>query len=247
MVEIMKQKQTRFLSKEFSVDQLLLYRSCLAIIEGVCPPDLMKRTLGKVHHARWITLALHINFLYMTCPEPSEELYRLCWFVINVYCTLWFSAKKNWRATFAPILTFEALKLIKEREKLCPVFQRGFGHWAHLEQVLLCCLRSDDIDLGSKGIVVILKIREGKTKHDEGPKRKKKGNHASIRFELHPLVLDVPSNSQHVERFIRVTTEIGTKSADSTLRDGMVHATVAHRQLRGKKESKMDFSKPVAQ
>merc|ERR1712081_102219 len=34
-VEIMKQKQTRFLSKEFSVDQLLLYRSCLAIIEGI--------------------------------------------------------------------------------------------------------------------------------------------------------------------------------------------------------------------
>ena len=160
-------------------------------------------------------------------------------------------------------------------------------HWAHLEQVLLSCLSSDDIDVRSKGIVTILKIREGKTQHDKRPKRKKKGNHGIRtfeipsfcydaqdfttmtdwqkeqmteppftarmsneeikRFELHPLVLDVPSNSQHVERFIRVTTEIGTKSADSTLRDGMVHATVAHRELRGKKESKMDFSKPAAQ
>ena len=148
-------------------------------------------------------------------------------------------------------------------------------------------MSSDDIDLRSKGIVAILKIREGKTKHDEGPKRKKKGNHGIRtfeipsfcydaqdfttmtdwqkeqmteppftarmsneeikRFELHPLVLDVPSNSQHVERFIRVTTEIGTKSADSTLCDGMVHAKVAHRELRGKIESKMNFSKPAAQ
>ena len=96
---------------------------------------------------------------------------------------------------FAPILTFEALKLIKalptkEREKLCPVFQRGFGHWAHLEQVLLCCLSSDDIDVRSKGIVTILKIREGKTQHDKGPKRKKKGNHGICKFEVPSFCYD---------------------------------------------------------
>ena len=56
-----------------SVDQKLLYRSCRAIIDGVCPPDLAKRTLGPLFHVRWITLALRINFLYMSIASPSEE------------------------------------------------------------------------------------------------------------------------------------------------------------------------------
>ena len=138
------------------------------------------------------------------------------------------------------------------------------------------------MDVRSKGIVEVLKIREG-TRKEEGPKRRKKSVHGVRsfeiptfcydaenfttmtdwqkeqmteppftlrmsndeikRFEAKPLILDVPSNSQHVERFIWVTTEIGTKSANPTLRDGMAHATIAHRRLHGKKESKKDFSK----
>ena len=62
-------------------------------------------------------------------------------------------------------------------------------------------------------------------------------------FEDTPLKLDVPSNSQFVERHIRIITENGTRAATPILRDGLAHATIAHRQLRGKKETKADFSR----
>ena len=43
-----------------------------------------------------------------------------------------------------------------------------------------------------------------------------------------PLKLDVPSNTQHVERLIQLITTIGPKSASSTLRHGMAHATIRY-------------------
>ena len=270
-----------------SVDQALLYRSCIAIIDGVCPANLAKRTLAGINHARWITLALRINFLFMATPEPSVELFRLCWFVINIYCFLWFSAKQRWRATEAPVITFEASKLIanlpiEERRVLSPVFQRGFGHWAHCEQILLACLSSPDPDVRAWAVARIIKIRETTARPVEPTRKRKqksgvrtfeipsfhydakdfktmidweceqvteppytmKLSDAEIRqFESHPLKLDVPSNSQFVERHIRLITENGTRSSSATIRDGLAHATIAHRQLRGKKESKENFSK----
>ena len=61
-------------------------------------------------------------------------------------------------------------------------------------------------------------------------------------FESHPLFLDIPSNFQFVERFIRLITENSTRAATSSVRDGLCHATARHRQQHGKKESKADFS-----
>ena len=273
-----------------SVDQRLLYRSCIAVIEGVCPVDLAKRTLGAVSHSRWLTLALRINFMYMSCPEPSAELTRLCWFVINVYALLWFSAKVRWRATEGPILTHQAAQLINnlpatEKAIVCPVFERGFSYWAHCEQVLLAMLASQDADIRSRAITKILKIRESASEPEQPPAKKsrKSKTTTSVRifqvpsincaaanfhtmidfdreqateppytmkysntdlrqFETHPLVLDVPNNSQFVERLIRVITENGTMAATPKLRDGLSHAKISHRQQRGKKESQADFT-----
>ena len=239
-----------------------------------------KRTLGKIHHARWVTLALRINFLHI----PSAELFRLCWFVINVYSLLWFTAKRNWRATEGPLVTFEAMKLINmlpadEKRIVVPVFQRGFGNWAHSEQLLLACLSSDDADIRSRAVAKIIQIRDSVGME---PKKKKKkvgvrifkiptfifnakdftsminwedeqmteppytmqfNNEELRQFETRPLILNVPSNSQFVERHIRVITENGRRAATPVLRDGLAHATMAHRQLRGKKETKADFSR----
>ena len=75
----------------------------------------------------------------MSTDQPSYELYRLAWFIVNVYGVIWFSAKKQWRATEAPQIAFDTMKMIaglpiEERRILCPVYERGFGYWLHSEQ-----------------------------------------------------------------------------------------------------------------
>ena len=268
-----------------SVDQKLLYRSCRAIIAGVCPPDLAKRTLGPVFHARWLTLALRINFLYMSVASPSEELFRLTWFVINVYAFLWFSAKKNWRVTEAPNIAFKAMQLINglplnEQRILWPVYNRGFMYWAHSEQLFLACLASENADVRAQAVARILRLREPqqptqakkkKTSSNvrtfelpspvlnapnfwsmidwsqeqvlEPPYLRKHSDEELRAFEDTPLILDVPSNSQHVERLIKLITENGTRAATPTLRDGLTKATLRSRQQRPKLRTRADFMK----
>ena len=267
------------------MDQNLLYRSCRAIIDGVCPADLAKRTLGPIFHARWITLALRINFLYMSVASPSEELYRLAWFVVNIYGYLWFSAKKNWRATDAPKIAFEAMRLINglplnEQRILWPVYKRGFMYWAHSEQLLLACLASPDPDVRAQAVARILRLRAPE-QPTQAKRRKRSSNVRTFElpspvvnapnfwsmidwsqeqvfeppylrkysddelraFENTPLILDVPSNSQHVERLIKLITENGTRAASPTLRDGLAKATLKSRQQRPRLRTRADFLK----
>ena len=239
------------LHKDMSVDQKLLYRSCRAIIDGVCPPDLAKRTLGPVFHARWLTLALRINFLYMSTESPSEELYRLTFFVVTVYCALWFSEKKNWRATEAPGIAFNAMQLINnlpinEQRILWPVYNRGFTYWIHSEQLFLACLASENPDVRAQAVARILRLRQPEAQQPTHSKKRKRSSNVRIfqlpspvlnapnywsminwneeqvleplylqkysdseirAFEDTPLSLNVPSNSQHVERLIKLITE----------------------------------------
>ena len=61
-------------------------------------------------------------------------------------------------------------------------------------------------------------------------------------FEITPLTLDVPSNTQHVERYIQLATQNGTRAATPTLRQGLCHATIRSRTKRPKLESKIHFS-----
>ena len=61
-------------------------------------------------------------------------------------------------------------------------------------------------------------------------------------FETTPLALDAPSNSQFVERFIKLIAQNGTRAASPTLRDGLCHATMRSRQRHPRMETKADFS-----
>ena len=278
-----------------SVDQVLLYRGCRALIEGRVPADLAKRALGPICHARWLTLALRIVFLYMTFASPSPELYRLAWFVVNIYGYLWFSAKKNWRATEAPLLAFDAMRLIRELPQdeqriIRPVYERGFMHWCHPEQLILACLGDHDPDVRAQAVARIICQRNNhraatteppRAKKSKGGKGKEKNEvrtfilptplyeaqHYSTmidwaneqspdppylrdasdleirEYEVTPLVLDISSNSQFVERFIQLIAKNGTRAASPTVRDGLVKSTLRSRKQRPRMETKADFRK----
>ena len=47
----------------------------------------------KLHNARWLTLANRILRLYVSTTNPSEQLYSLVHFVINLYAPAWFQVK----------------------------------------------------------------------------------------------------------------------------------------------------------
>ena len=155
-----------------STDQRTLYRSCRAIIDGEWTAGLELATLGPLNHARWITLAVRLNYLYMSTPNPSEEIVRLAWFVVTIYSVIWFQAKRDWKAHQAPELVFRVMKLIHslpldERRILCPVFERGYLYWIHPEQLLLGCLASDDPDVRSRAVARIIQIRSARLESSE--------------------------------------------------------------------------------
>ena len=61
-------------------------------------------------------------------------------------------------------------------------------------------------------------------------------------FIVTPLVLDVPSNTQFVERAIKLVTSNGTRAATAKLRDGLCRATVESRKRHPHIETMKDFS-----
>ena len=61
-------------------------------------------------------------------------------------------------------------------------------------------------------------------------------------FVEHPLVLDIPSNTQFVERLIKVITQKGTKAADPKVRDGLVKATLKSQKEMPRCRTKADFN-----
>ena len=64
-----------------STDQRLLYDASKAVIDGCCPAALAKRTIGPVSHARWLTTAVRILFLYMSTVNPTPEVIQMATFV----------------------------------------------------------------------------------------------------------------------------------------------------------------------
>jgi hypothetical protein len=60
-------------------------------------------------------------------------------------------------------------------------------------------------------------------------------------FLEEPFQLDVPSNTQFVERLVQTVTKIGTKAATAERRDGLTRATLSHRAKLPKCETKKDF------
>ena len=205
-----------------STDQKTLYKSCRAVIDGKWSTGLELGTLGPLSHARWITLALRLNFLYLSTPNPSHEIKRLAWFVVRIYGNLWFQGKCNWKAYQAPELVFKTMKLLHalptdEQRILTPVFERGFLYWLHPEQLLLGCLSSSDPDVRARAIARIVKIRSESSQSSELVVGRKRGRQpASDKVR----VLELPDPIYTAEDFsTMINWEDSQKTEPPLLRD----------------------------
>ena len=76
-----------------SGDQLYLYEICNAIKTGNFPHDLKMKSPGKLHHARWLTLANRVLRLYVSTPNPCNKLHDLVKIIMNCYAPGWFYIK----------------------------------------------------------------------------------------------------------------------------------------------------------
>ena len=62
-------------------------------------------------------------------------------------------------------------------------------------------------------------------------------------FESMPLRIDVPSNTQHVERFIQINAKVGTKAASIKARNGLVLARQEYLEKNPSRGKKADTFK----
>lgn len=67
-----------------SKDQNVLLELFEAVRIGIISPQLAARTIGKVHHARWLNMASSLLRLYMSNSNPTKELKIMVEFVMKV-------------------------------------------------------------------------------------------------------------------------------------------------------------------
>ena len=147
-----------------SHDQRYLYDICHAVQEGSLPEVLVERPPGKVHQARWVTMANCILRLFVQTKKPSKKLLRLSKIIVQYYAPTFFEIKQNWHITQGPKNFFFALDLArscllkKEFAVAKKIFQIN-SYFAHPEAILLSALSDSDLNVRAWSADYILKDR----------------------------------------------------------------------------------------
>src|SRR5215469_1904474 len=92
-----------------SKNQKYLLDISKAIASGNCPEDLAKREPGPLSHSRWLTAANRALRLYISTPDPSDNLKTIVGFILKSYMPLWFEIKKSKYFTDGPKHVYQAL------------------------------------------------------------------------------------------------------------------------------------------
>lgn len=150
-------------SSSLSSDQQYLLDICKAISSGDCPQGLADRSPGKLHQARWLTLANRTLRLYVSTSKPSDNLVRLVVYIMKVYAFIWFSIKIEpsivegprhlWKLMSSSRCLDEVTKKIID-----PVIKRN-AWFSHPENLLLSMISDPDADKRQLGWRRILKAR----------------------------------------------------------------------------------------
>ena len=80
-------------TRDLSSDQRYLMNMWRAVKEGTCSKDLAGRSLGKLYHARWLTLANKILQSFIETENTSYQLRALVKFIMRVYAPMWCESK----------------------------------------------------------------------------------------------------------------------------------------------------------
>lgn len=146
--------------KQLSSDQKYLYEICIAVQSGHITESLARRSQGNLHNARWLTRANRILRLYVSTPDPSNNLKEVVNIILNLYAPGWFYIKSHPKATDGARIFFHLITLAKElkpdhRKIVQPVFFNN-SYFANSESILLSMLTDYRLPVREKALQKII-------------------------------------------------------------------------------------------
>nr|XP_047138771.1 uncharacterized protein LOC105846338 isoform X2 [Hydra vulgaris] len=98
--------------KDLSADQRMLLEYSIGISRGFSDNKYLRKKIGPICHARWLTTAVRILALYTRTINPSRELKIFVEYIQTVYTPVWFNIKKSKNFTEVPKLIFQFIQRI---------------------------------------------------------------------------------------------------------------------------------------
>ena len=155
--------------KSMSTDQKQCYKLVLAVKSGQLPEEQREMLCGPINHARWLTTAQRILFLWTRkhglTSKPLKVLELLVKFCLEYYFKMYFDIKVKNSIVDAPYHILTQLKILKTLPKKvrdAVTFYIRTGAWySHSECLLLSLLASSDGKDRQFAVTQILKLRGG--------------------------------------------------------------------------------------
>ncbi|XP_065678370.1 uncharacterized protein LOC124807446 isoform X2 [Hydra vulgaris] len=98
--------------KDLSADQRMLLEYSIGISRRFSDNKYLRKKIGPICHARWLTTAVRILALYTRTVNPSRELKIFVEYIRTVYTPMWFNIKKSKSFTEGPKLIFQFIQRI---------------------------------------------------------------------------------------------------------------------------------------
>lgn len=263
---------------DLSTDQEYLMEICKAVASGQCSDELANRKPGKLGHARWLTTGCRLLRLYVGTPKPNRQLKNLVELIMKVYAPVWFAIKSNSQCYMGAQHVFLTVKLSRcleeeVRRVIDPVIQRN-AYFAHCENLLLCMMTDEDVEVRIKALNTILECRKS-PKEDLREFELPSINFAATSYpeliewnniteppviahltneEIADLImtdfytlkklLHYPCHTQAVERHIKLMTEACNSVVGPAARDARVKSVLISRAAMPSLVKKADWNVP---
>ena len=152
---------------DLSWDQLCQYKLLQAVRSGKSNSDVKNMQIGPLYHARWLTLACRVLYLYMCehnlSDEDTTKLETLVHFIMTNYGPMWFAIKQRPLLIDAPKHLFQQTQLIKllpeAVQRVVKKYVSHSAYYAHSEHLLISMLDDDDDSTRIKAVNIIKEIR----------------------------------------------------------------------------------------
>ena len=153
--------------EKMSTDQKVCYKLVQAVKKGHLPPDMQEMLCGPICHARWLTTAERLCFLWTRkhglTGSDFKILELLVKFCLEWYFKLYFDMKVKHLIVDAPYHILTSLRILKTQPKRVRdaiTFYIRTGAWySHPECLLLSLLASSNTTDRTFAVDQILKLR----------------------------------------------------------------------------------------
>ena len=153
--------------RNMSTDQKLSYKLVKAVKSGNLPVELQEIQCGKISHARWLTTAQSLVFMWTRKHGLSgrdlKTLELLVLFCLQVYFPLYYGIKVKHRLQDGPHHVLTQIQLLQGQPKkvrdLVTYYVRKGAWYAHPECVLLSLVSSERLEERKFAVDQILTLR----------------------------------------------------------------------------------------